>query len=332
MNPLVSVIIPCRNEEKTIHLVLEALFEQSFPLQNMEIVIADGLSTDGTRRAIHAFSEAHPALFMRLVDNPKQIIPTGLNTAIKASKGELIVRMDAHSLPNQDYVQRCYNAHQEGKAENVGGVWKISPQNNGWVARSIAAAAANPFAVGDAHYRFTEKAAYVDTVPYGSYKRELFEKIGYFDESLLANEDYEFNTRIRQSGGRIWLDPAIQCTYFARATFAALAKQYWGYGFWKAQMLKRYPETLRWRQALPPAFVLGLVVLALVGVIWPIAWPVFAIIVGLYLAVQLVPAIQISLKAGDIRLSIGVVIATLIMHYSWGTALIVGLFSHPDRK
>lgn len=332
MNPLVSVIIPCRNEEKTIHLVLEALFEQSFPLQNMEIVIADGLSTDGTRRAIHAFSEAHPALFMRLVDNPKQIIPTGLNTAIKASKGELIVRMDAHSLPNQDYVQRCYNAHQEGKAENVGGVWKISPQNNGWVARSIAAAAANPFAVGDAHYRFTEKAAYVDTVPYGSYKRELFEKIGYFDESLLANEDYEFNTRIRQSGGRIWLDPAIQCTYFARATFAALAKQYWGYGFWKAQMLKRYPETLRWRQALPPAFVLGLVVLALVGFIWPIAWPVFAIIVGLYLAVQLVPAIQISLKAGDIRLSIGVVIATLIMHFSWGTALIVGLFSHPDRK
>lgn len=332
MNPLISVIIPCRNEEKTIHLVLEALFEQSFPLQNMEIVIADGLSTDGTRRAIHAFSEAHPALFMRLVDNPKQIIPTGLNTAIKASKGELIVRMDAHSLPNQDYVQRCYNAHQEGKAENVGGVWKISPQNNGWVARSIAAAAANPFAVGDAHYRFTEKAAYVDTVPYGSYKRELFEKIGYFDESLLANEDYEFNTRIRQSGGRIWLDPAIQCTYFARATFATLAKQYWGYGFWKAQMLKRYPETLRWRQALPPAFVLGLVVLALVGFIWPIAWPVFAVIVGLYLAVQLVPAIQISLKAGDIHLSIGVVIATLIMHFSWGTALIVGLFSHPDRK
>ena len=332
MNPLVSVIIPCRNEEKTIHLVLEALFEQSFPLQNMEIVIADGLSTDGTRRAIHAFSEAHPALFVRLVDNPKQIIPTGLNTAIKASKGELIVRMDAHSLPKQDYVQRCYNAHQEGKAENVGGVWKISPQNNGWVARSIAAAAANPFAVGDAHYRFTEKAAYVDTVPYGSYKRELFKKIGYFDESLLANEDYEFNTRIRQSGGRIWLDPAIQCTYFARATFAALAKQYWGYGFWKAQMLKRYPETLRWRQALPPAFVLGLVVLALVGFVWPIAWPVFAIIVGLYLAVQLVPAIQISLKAGDIRLSIGVVIATLIMHFSWGTALIVGLFSHPDRK
>ena len=332
MNPLVSVIIPCRNEEKTIHLVLQALFQQSFPLQDMEIVIADGLSTDGTRRAIHAFSQAHPSLVIRLVDNPKQIIPTGLNTAIKASNGNLIVRIDAHSLPNPDYVQRCYDAHNEGKAENVGGVWKISPQNNSWMARSIAAAAANPFAVGDAHYRFTEKAAYVDTVPYGSYKRELFDKIGFFDESLLANEDYEFNTRIRQSGGRIWLDPAIQCTYFARASFWALAKQYWGYGFWKAQMLKRYPETLRWRQALPPVFVLGVILLALVGFFWHPAWLVLAVIFGLYLIIQLIPAIQISLKDGNILVSLGVVLATLVMHFSWGTALIVGLFSKPDRK
>ncbi len=332
MNPLVSVIIPCRNEEKTIHLVLEALFQQSFPLQDMEIVIADGLSTDGTRRAIRAFSEAHPALVIRLVDNRKQIIPSGLNTAIQASKGELIVRMDAHSLPNPDYVQRCYDAHREGKAENVGGVWKISPQNDTWMARSIAAAAANPFAVGDAHYRFSDKAAYVDTVPYGSYKRELFEKIGFFDETLLANEDYEFNTRIRQSGGRIWLDPAIQCTYFARATFAALARQYWGYGFWKAQMLKRYPKTLRWRQALPPLFVLGVILLALVGFFWQPAWLVLAVIFGLYLLTQLIPAISISLKSGNFLLSLGIVLATLVMHFSWGTALIVGLFSHPDRK
>lgn len=332
MDPLVSVIIPCRNEEKTIQLVLEAFFQQSFPLQEMEVVIADGFSTDGTRRTIHAFSEAHPALVIRLIDNPKKIIPAGLNTAIKASRGSLIVRMDAHSLPEPDYIQRCYDAHQEGKAENVGGVWKISPQNDSWAARSIAAAAANPFAVGDAHYRFTDKAAYVDTVPYGSYKRELFEKIGFFDESLLANEDYEINTRILQSGGRIWLDPAIQCTYFARATFAALARQYWGYGFWKAQMLKRYPETLRWRQALPPVFVLGLILLALVGIFWHPAWLVLAAVFGLYLIIQLVTALQISLEGGNILVSFGVVLATLVMHFSWGTALIVGLFSHPDRK
>lgn len=332
MNPLVSIIIPCRNEEKTIHQVLEALHQQSFPLEDMEVVIADGLSTDGTRKAIHSFSEAHPDLALRLVDNPKQIIPAGLNTAIKASKGDVIVRIDAHSLPNPDYVQRCVDALMQEKAENVGGVWMISPQNNSWVARSIAAAAANPFAVGDAHYRFTDKAAYVDTVPYGSYKRELFNQVGFFDENLLANEDYEFNTRIRQFGGRIWLDPAIQCTYFARPTLSALAKQYWGYGFWKAQMLKRYPETLRWRQALPPLFVLALIVLVLAGIFWQPAWLVLAVVIGLYLLIQLIPAFSISSKLKDISLSIGIVLATLVMHISWGTALIVGLLSHPDRK
>ena len=332
MNPLVSVVIPCRNEEKTISLVLDALREQTFPSEAMEVVIADGLSTDGTRKAIHAFSEKHPQLTVRLIDNPQRVIPTGLNVAIKAAKGDLIVRMDAHSIPNVDYVERCVNALNEGKAENVGGIWKISPQNDSWQARSIAAAAANPFAVGDAHYRFTDIAGYVDTVPYGSYKRELFDRIGFFDEKLLANEDYELNARILQDGGRIWLDPEIQCTYFARPTFWALAKQYWGYGYWKAQMLKRHPGTLRWRQALPPLFVIGLLALALIGFFWHPAWVVLAIVFGLYLLVQLIPAIKISLKNKQPLLSIGIVIATLIMHLTWGSAFIVGLFSQPDRK
>ncbi|MFA5611357.1 MAG: glycosyltransferase family 2 protein [Anaerolineaceae bacterium] len=332
MSPFVSVIIPCRNEEKTIHLVLEALFQQTFPLADMEVVIADGLSTDGTRRAIQAFSDTHPKLHIRLVDNRKQIIPAALNTAIQAATGDIIVRMDAHSLPQPDYIQLCVDALLADKAENVGGVWKIAPRNNGWIARSIAAAAANPLAVGDARYRFTDKAGYQDTVPYGAYKRDLFKRIGYFDENLLANEDYEFNTRIRQSGGRIWLDPAIQCTYFARPTLSALAKQYWGYGFWKAQMLKRYPDTLRWRQALPPLFVLTLITLALAGFFLHPAWSGLGIVIVLYLLVQLVAAIRISLKQGDLMLSAGIVLATLTMHLSWGLALIVGLFSTPDRK
>ena len=332
MNPLVSVVIPCRNEEKTISLVLDALRQQTFPSEAMEVVIADGLSTDGTRKAIHAFSEKHPQLTVRLVDNPQRVIPTGLNVAIKAAKGDLIVRMDAHSIPNADYVERCVNALNEGKAENVGGIWKISPRNDSWQARSIAAAAANPFAVGDAHYRFTDTAGYVDTVPYGSYKRELFDRIGFFDEKLLANEDYELNARILQGGGRIWLDPKIQCTYFARPTFGVLAKQYWGYGYWKAQMLKRYPGTLRWRQALPPLFVIGLLALILIGFFWRPGWVVLAIVFALYLLVQLIAAIRISLKDNQLMLSIGIVIATLIMHLTWGSAFIVGLFSQPDRK
>ncbi len=332
MSPLVSVIIPCRNEEKTIHHVLEALHQQSFPVEDMEVVIADGFSSDNTRSAIQAFQEAHPSLKVRLIDNPKQIIPAGLNAAIQAAAGGIIVRMDAHSLPEADYVQRSVEAIQSGIAENVGGVWNIQAPNDSWIARSIAAAAGNPLAVGDALYRFTDKAAYVDTVPYGAYKRSLFDEIGLFDETLLANEDYEVNTRIRQAGGRIWLDPAIRCTYFSRPTLRALVRQYWGYGYWKAQMLKRYPETLRWRQALPPLFVLGVLFLAILGFFWKPVWIALATVLGLYLLIQLIPALSLARKLKDLSLAPGIVLATLTMHFSWGTALIVGLFSTPDRK
>jgi len=331
-NLAVTIIIPCRNEEKTIHLVLDALYRQTFPMEEMEVVIADGLSTDNTRSAIQAFTETHPGLKIRLLDNPKKNIPSGLNIAINAAVGEIIVRMDAHSLPNPDYVARMVSAIQSNIAENIGGVWDIKPRNQSWAARSIAAAAGNPLSVGDAHYRFTDKAAYVDTVPYGSYRRSLFDEIGLFDETLLANEDYEMNTRIRQAGGRIRLDPAIRCTYFARPTYRALAEQYWGYGFWKAQMLKRYPKTLRWRQALPPLFVLALMILSITGLIWRPPWVALAIILAIYLFIQLIPAVHIALKKKDPSLVFGIVLATLTMHLSWGMALIVGLFSNPGRK
>ena len=140
----------------------------------------------------------------------------------------------------------------------MGGIWDIQPQGKGWQARAIAAAAAHPFAVGDAYYRFTRAAQEVDTLPFGAFRKSLIERIGAFDEDLLTNEDYEFNVRLRKSGGRIWLDPAIRSVYFARSNLLDLARQYWRYGFWKVRMLRRHPNTIRWRQSLPPLFVLSL--------------------------------------------------------------------------
>jgi len=325
MPPTVSVIIPCRNEEKTIHLVLDAIRGQSYPRELLQVVIADGFSEDRTREEIAAFKTAHPDLDVLVVDNPKRVIPSGLNTAIRSSAGEIIVRMDAHSIPNPDYIALCVDALERGIAQNVGGVWDIQPGNEGWIARSIAAAAGNPLAVGDAHYRFTDKAAYVDTVPYGAYKRSLFDEIGLFDESLLANEDYELNTRILQSGGKIWLDPAIRCNYFARANLRALAKQYFGYGFWKVQMLKRYPETLRWRQALPPAFLLGLAVTFAAGIFWKPSLCFFAFVLGLYLLILLVVGIHSAVKKSDILMVIGLPLAIITMHFSWGIGFFAGV-------
>ena len=327
MLPSVSVIIPCRNEEKTIHLVLDAIYSQTYPRELLQVVIADGFSEDRTREEINAFSAAHPDLTLLVVDNPQRIIPAGLNAAIRAATGDVIVRMDAHSIPRADYIARCVDALMSDVAQNVGGVWDIQPGNDSWIARSIAAAAGNPLAVGDAHYRFTDKAAFVDTVPYGAYKRELFDQIGFFDETLLANEDYELNTRILQAGGKIWLDPQIRCTYYARSNLRALSRQYFGYGFWKIQMLKRYPETLRLRQALPPAFIAGLLVTLLVGIFWKPSLYLFAAALGLYLLVLLAVGIHITIKKRDILMMIGIPLAIITMHFSWGAGFFAGAFS-----
>jgi len=324
MPPSVSVIIPCRNEERTIHYVLDAIYSQTYPRELMQVVIADGFSDDHTREEIASFKNAHPDLDVLVVDNPQRIIPAGLNTAIHASSGDLIVRMDAHSIPNPDYVSLCVDSLEKGIAQNVGGVWNIQPGTGSWIARSIAAAAGNPLAVGDAHYRFTDKAAYVDTVPYGSYKRDLFDQVGFFDETLLANEDYELNTRILQSGGKIWLDPEIRCTYYARSSLRALARQYYGYGYWKFRMLKRYPETLRWRQALPPAFLLGLFLTLLIGFFWKPSLYLFAFVLGLYLLILLGVGIRLAIKKRDILIMIGIPLAVVTMHFSWGAGFLAG--------
>src|SRR5215216_2251127 len=292
MPPKVSVIVPCYNEQSTIRLLLDALCEQTYPRTEMEVIVADGLSTDGTRDVITAFQKDVPDLRVRVVDNPNRYIPSAVNRAIEASRGEIIVRVDAHSRPYPDYVANCIAAHQAGRGDNVGGVWEIHPGADTWMADSIAAAAAHPLGVGDALYRHANHAAEVDTVPFGSFRRALIEQVGFFDETLLTNEDYEFNARIRKFGGKIWLDPSIRSIYFARPTLLALIRQYWRYGFWKWQMLRRYPGTLRWRQALPPLFVLSLFSLAVLSVFIPFAGILFAAELLLYLSIMTLAGIQ----------------------------------------
>ena len=319
MTPTLSIIIPCYNEEKTIRTLLDAILAQTYPREKMEVVIADGLSDDRTREVIAAFQQEHPDLDLRLVDNPKRIIPAGLNLAIGASRGEILLRLDAHSAPQADYVVRCVQALEERRGDNVGGVWDIRPSAAGCVAASIAAAAAHPLGVGDALYRHATQAQIVDTVPFGAFRRDLLERIGLFDETLLANEDYEFNTRIRQSGGKIWLDPAIRSVYFSRPTYRALAKQYFNYGYWKWQMLRRYPETLRWRQALPPLLVLTFLGFLLLGFFSPFFIFLFGLEFFFYFLILFLAALQ--------KKTLGLPFAIATMHISWGSGFLWGALS-----
>ncbi len=322
MPPKVSIIVPCYNEQSTIRLLLEALRSQTFPRAGMEVVVADGMSTDGTRQAIATFQEDFPDLEVHLVDNPLRNIPSGLNRAIEASRGEIIVRLDAHSRPYPDYVANCVSAHKAGRGDNVGGVWEIHPGAQTWIAKSIAVAASHPLGVGDALYRLAASASEVDTVPFGSYRRTLIEKIGAYNESLLTNEDYEFNARIRKANGRVWLDPSIRSMYFARSTFLELIRQYWRYGFWKWRMLRRFPDTLRWRQALPPLFILSLMGLILLSIFLPLfAWVLIGEL-AIYFSVLLVAGVHAAIRQRKPFLLPGLPLAITAMHIAWGSGFL----------
>ncbi|HKJ27250.1 MAG TPA: glycosyltransferase family 2 protein [Anaerolineales bacterium] len=330
--PIVSICIPCFNEERTIRKVLEALGRQTYPLSQMEVVIADGMSEDATRARIREFQEANPKLEVRVLDNPKRIIPAALNIAVEAARGKYIVRLDGHSIPHPEYVARSIAGLDQRLGDNIGGIWKIVPPEDNWIAHSIAAAAAHPLGVGDAKYRYADTPGEADTVPFGAFRKDYFTELGGFDESLHTNEDYEFNTRIRQAGGRLWLDPGIQVQYYSRSNLAALARQYARYGYWKARMVRRYPGSLRWRQALPPLFVLSLVVLLLASIWLPAAlWLLLAEVV-LYVGALIVSGLDVVLDKHNIPLLFGVPIAIAVMHLSWGGAFIWSLITSAFQK
>jgi succinoglycan biosynthesis protein ExoA len=316
----VSIIVPCYNEERTIGLLLQAILDQTVGTTALEVVLADGGSTDRTAAVVRSFAEQHPQLRVRVVENPARAIPAALNRAIEAAHGNVLVRLDAHSIPQPDYVGQCLRVLGETSAANVGGVWEIHPSAATWIARSIAASASHPLGAGDARYRTSGAAGEVDTVPFGAYPREWLDRIGPYDESLLTNEDYEYNVRLRRAGGRIWFDPSIRSIYFARGTLIDLARQYARYGFWKARMLRRYPGTLRWRQVLPPAFVLSTLVLGPAAAWLPLARWLLALQWAAYLAALLAAGAAEALSRRDGVLAIGMPLALAVMHLAWGAA------------
>jgi glycosyltransferase involved in cell wall biosynthesis len=332
MNPRVSLIIPCYNEEARIDDLLRAIVAQTYPLADLEVIIADGLSTDQTRAKINEFTRSSAQPQIRIIDNPKQIIPAALNLAIRAARGELIVRMDAHTLPAPDYVALSVRAFDAGRGQDIGGVIDVAPSRNSWMGRSIAIAVRHPLGVGDARYRWAKEPCYADTVAFGLYERKIFAQIGYYDESLLVNEDYELNARLRAAGGKIWIDPAIRSTYYSRPDLSSLSRQYFTYGFYKYRMLHQHPKTLRWRQALPPLFVFGLLMLLLLTAFWhPAGWLLFVVIL-LYIFILMAGSIKETIRQRSPLLLIGIPLAIMTMHLSWGCGFWWSILSGTDRK
>jgi succinoglycan biosynthesis protein ExoA len=325
----VSVVIPCYNEEQFIGKVLMNLAEQ-YDREHYEIIVVDGRSTDNTPNIVNQFGRDHPSLAIRIVDNPARNIPAALNLGIRNARGEIIVRMDAHSVPSNNYVRRCVELLTQDRAAVVGMPWQIKPGGASNMARAIALAVAHPFGIGDARYRLLNRSAeFVDTVPFGAFKKELWEALGGFNESLLTNEDYDFNYRVRKGGGRVLLDTVAYSDYFARSTLSELAAQYLRYGRWKAQMVKLHPSSTRLRHLVAPAFVVYLLSSIITGLLWPQALWVILPIFALYLGLSLLFALRLARKHHTWKLTVIIPVVFFVIHCAWGASFLLGLIRQP---
>ncbi|MCM3902284.1 MAG: glycosyltransferase family 2 protein [Pyrinomonadaceae bacterium] len=327
----VSVVIPCFNEQRFITAVLRNLANQ-YDCDSYEILVVDGRSTDNTRQVVKDFAQGNPELRVRIVDNPARDIPAALNLGIDAAAGEIILRMDAHSVPSEGYVRRCVEHLSSGTISVVGMPWHIKPGADSATARAIALAVAHPFGIGDAQYRLqTAAPRLVDTVPFGAFKKSLWKELNGFNEELLANEDYDFNYRVRKRGGQVLLDPAEHCDYYARVNLRELAEQYSRYGHWKAQMIKLHPRSLRVRHLVAPALVLYLLFFGLLSIWWSRAFWAFLAVLGFYILCSAFFALALAGRTRQWKLFPIISASFFCIHGAWGLSFLRGLVTSRQR-
>ena len=249
--------MPVRNEGAFIARSLGAVLAQDYPPDLMQVLVADGMSDDATREVVEELARAHPAHTVEIVDNPGGIVPTGFNAALSRARGEVVVRVDGHTVIAKDYVSSCVTALERSGADNVGG--RMDAEGHGRIGEAIALATSSPFGVGDSQFHYASGEHWVDTVYLGAWRREVFDRVGGFDPEMVRNQDDEFNYRLRAAGGRILLTDRIRSRYYSRASLRRLFRQYRQYGFWKVRVLQKHPKQMSLRQFVPPAFAAAVV-------------------------------------------------------------------------
>ena len=255
---MLSVICPIYNEESRIEACILSILAQDYPKEDMEVLFVDGQSSDCTREIIAKYMQDYA--FIRLLDNSKRIAPSALNIGIRASSGDIIMRLDAHAKYPDNYFSLLVNKLKQTGADNVGGVCRTLPAKDTAICRAIAHAMSSPFGMGNSHFRIgANHEMWVDTVPFGCFRRELFDKVGLFDEELVRNQDDEFNGRIVKNGGKILLLPQVVIDYFARDTISKTAKMFYQYGLFKPLVNKKLHKPTTLRQFFPPLFLAGLI-------------------------------------------------------------------------
>jgi succinoglycan biosynthesis protein ExoA len=324
----VSILLPIRNEAEYIERGLQAILDQDYPATRMELLIADGMSTDDTRKIINEFASLYPQLDIRIIDNPGKIVPIGLNIALRQAKGKIIIRVDGHCIIAPDYVRKCVDHLERDHIDGVGGPMESIGETQ--MAETIAVGMSSPFGVGNSGFRTTSgKSRLADTVPFPAYTREIIGSVGLYDEELVRNQDDEYNYRIREAGGKILLADDVRSTYFSRASLKGLWTQYYQYGNWKVRVFQKHPYQMSLRQFVPPAFVLALL-LSILLLFLPIPRSLSFFIPILYLFVNLLASILTASKRGWHHLPL-LPITFTILHISYGIGFIEGFVKFWNR-
>lgn len=318
----VSVIVPCRNERHHIEACIQSILTQTISATELEVIVADGQSNDGTREILTRLEQTHTPL--RVIENPRRIVSTGLNAAIRVARGPIILRMDAHTTYAPDYVEQCLQVLQETGVENVGG--PLCTRGERYVERVIAAAFQAPFVVGGARRCDPHYEGLIDTVTYGCWPREVFDQFGGFDEELVRNQDDEFNLRLTRGGGRIWQSPRIVSWYTPRGSLRALWRQQLQFGYWKVRVIQKHKIPASIRHIVPGSFALSLLVLAFAACLWPPAiWPLLALS-GVYGLANLVASTLTAARKGWFLLPLFPLV-TACFHFAYGLGFLRGMWS-----
>ncbi len=298
----VSIIIPCRNEREFIGKCLDSVLANDFPKEELEILVVDGMSEDGTREIVAEYAQRYP--FIRLIDNPHRVTPYALNIGIAASRGEIVMRIDAHAVYSAEYVRRCVESLILYVADNVGGIRRSIPRDDSLRGKAIAECMSHRFGVGGSRYRYvnlTEPEA-VDVVPFFCCRKEKLLELGGFNERLTRNQDMDFNNRLRRAGGKMLIVPGATCFYYQRTDWTSFLKRAFSDGIWAVLGFAYASHFPVWpRHLVPLAFVSGVVGAALAGVFVPAAWWLLLAIIGSYLVADLAASIDLARRTRDGR-------------------------------
>jgi len=328
---MLSVICPIYNEEKYIAQFLDSLLTQDYPKDDLEILLVDGMSKDKTRDIVAGYIAKYP--FIRLIDNPDKIVPYAMNRGIDAAKGDIIMRLDAHASYQPDYFSVLVNGLKRLNADNVGTVCKTDVLNKTPKTLAIREVLGNKYGVGNSTFRTgIDKEQEVETVPFGCWQKEVFDKYGKYDVRLVRNQDIELNKRIIRGGGKIYILPSTYCTYLARETWRALAKNNYGNGKWNI-LTVYYTKTfssLSLRHFIPLLFLLSLIVPLLLAFVW---WPLALVSVASLLAYTgLLSVVSLKLAVTK-KLNFFYLLTTFfVLHLSYGWGSLVGILKLPFTK